>query len=432
MFTSLFGDLGSVLDPFSKKSRVAGARVRPFEDTASMQAVPADELGQPVDRHQRDLVVTGSAAHALREHFASTRVDVDSASQVITLLDPTGVWAASVIRALSDAGGHPIERLNLREQTTLRTLAVIERARLARRNEDTLKVYHAEVRVPGRDNADIPLALMERSHLCAVIVGTMTPAAVESLFNYLSEAASQPTWRCPNLLFLLPPNAVWMADRIASMTWPSRVQVHALNESLTSAATVWNALLGQWTRVVADRKGLPTAGSPLLGTQEFPIKVADLGPPLPPVSNGVGHEAGIASAYLAAPMLRAARKDLDAAHAKRSLAELLAIEGLLCCAVVDSASGLVLAHEQHEANDVDIDRAAAGCTQVLRAHRLAARSMGLPDHIEEVTVGTGTRHQLMRSLSRHPELFLFALLNKHRSNLSLARFKLMEVEKALL
>ena len=57
--------------------------------------------------------------------------------------------------------------------------------------------------------------------------------------------------------------------------------------------------------------------------------------------------------------------------------------------------------------------------------------MGLPDHIEEVTVGTGTRHQLMRTVSRHPELFLFVLLNKQRSNLSLARFKLMEVEKGL-
>ena len=433
MLTSLFGDLGSVLDPFGKKGRATAEAVRPFAATAIMENTTTEinEQGQVVDRHQRDLVVTGSPAHAIREHFAATRADLDGASGVITLLDPLGVWAAAVIKALSDAGGRPVERLHLREQTTLRTLAVIERTTLARRNEDTLKIYHADVRVPGRDNAEIPVALMERSHMTTVVVGPMDPPAIDVLLQSLQAAVLLPTWRCPNLLFMLPPSAVWIANKVGSMAWPSQMQVQVLNESLTSASSVWNAMLGQWNRVKALPGWAGSAVPSMLGVQDFPIKVADLGPPPAKTAQRPRAEPAVAADSAAGPVVvRPARSELDTEHAKNSLTELVTIDGLLCCGIVDSSNGGVVARDQRD-EDSDVERAAAACAQVLRAHRLAARSMGLPDHIEEVTVGTGTRHLLMRTVSRHPELFLFALLNKQRSNLSLARFKLMEVEKSL-
>ena len=437
MLTSLFGDLGSVLDPFGKKSRATGEPPRPFAATTIMEngSTSVSEEGQLIDRHQRDLVVTGSPAHAIREHFASTRADMDAAARVITVLDPLGVWATSVIKALADAGGRPIERLNLREQTTLRTLAVIERTTLARRHEDTLKIYHADVRVPGRDNADIPVALMERSHMTTVIVGPMDPTAIDALLTSLRDATSLPTWRCPNLVFLLPPSAVWIANKVSAVPWPKQVQVLVLNEPLTSASSVWNAMLGQWNRVKELPSWSPSALPGMLGVHDFPIKVADLG--LPPVRSslivGAKPAAPTAAETALNPIVVSddARSKLDAEHARNSLAELVGIDGFLCCAIVDANNGHVVAQEQRD-EDTDVERAAAASAQVLRAHRLAARSMGLPDHIEEVTVGTGTRHQLMRTLSRHPQLFLFVLLNKQRSNLSLARFKLMEVEKTLL
>jgi hypothetical protein len=434
MLTSLFGDLGSVLDPFGKKNRSAEDPVRPFEATSIMETVATEvnAQGQMVDRHQRDLVVTGSAAHAIREHFASTRPDLGTASRVITLLDPLGVWAASVIKALSDAGGRPVERLHLREQTTLRTLAVIERTTLVRRHEDTLKIYHADVRVPGKDNAEIPAALMERSHMTTVVVGPMDPAAIDGLLQSLLEATRQPTWRCPNLLFMLPPSAVWMANKIHAVAWPAPLQVQVLNEPLTSASAVWNAMLGQWNRVKALPGWSASPGSSLLGVNDFPIKVADLGPPPAKPAAGLRTDAGAAAEAGKAPVVvRAARSNLDAEHAKNSLADLLSIEGLMCCAIVDSGNGHVVAAERKEDEALDVERAAAARAQVLRAHRLASRSVGLPDHIEEIIVGTGTRIQLLRTLSRHPELFICVLLNKQRANLSLARFKLMEVEKAL-
>ena len=42
MLTSLFGDLGSVLDPFGKKSRAAEEAGRPFAAPAPEPEIPAD------------------------------------------------------------------------------------------------------------------------------------------------------------------------------------------------------------------------------------------------------------------------------------------------------------------------------------------------------------------------------------------------------
>ena len=110
---------------------------------------------------------------------------------------------------------------------------------------------------------------------------------------------------------------------------------------------------------------------------------------------------------------------------------MLTLDGLLGCAVVDGTTGLVLARELREDQPVDMDLAAAACAQVLRAHRLAARSMGLSENTEEVMTSAGPRQQVLRTVSHYPELFLVVLLDKQRTNLALARFKLMEVERSL-
>jgi predicted regulator of Ras-like GTPase activity (Roadblock/LC7/MglB family) len=427
MLTSLFGDLGS--SPDRKKKHLADdERDHGFAATSIMESVATEvnDHGQMVDRHLRDLVVTGSAAQAIRDHFATTRSDLDTASRLITLLDPTGAWASAVIKALSDAGGQPVERLHLREQTTLRTLAMIERTTLVRRHEDTLKIYHADVRAPGRDNGEIPVVLMERSQMTTVIVGAMQPHAIDTLLAALHEATHLPSWRCTNLLFMLPPNAVWITNKVSAVVWPQRLHVHVLSESMTSASAVWNAMLGMWNQVKSQPGWEPAASSAtaaVAAETAFPFRVADISRPMPLDQPPTAHTAP--------PLVRISRRVLDPERAKQALADMLTLDGLLGCAVVDSTTGLVLARELREDQPVDMDLAAAACAQVLRAHRLAARSMGLSENTEEVMTSAGARQQVMRTVSHFPELFLVVLLDKQRTNLALARFKLMEVERGL-
>jgi predicted regulator of Ras-like GTPase activity (Roadblock/LC7/MglB family) len=440
MLTSLFGDLGGPEGP---------TRTRRFDDdepdtgfaaTAILETVNTEvtSRGQIVDRHVTDLVVSGSAAQAIREHFATARADLDSAARMITLLDPAGVWAASVIKALSDATGRPIERILLRERDTLRTMATIERTTLLRRHDDPLKIYRADVRGPGRDREEIPMALAERSHLAAVVIGPMPPHAIDKLLEDLVVAAQQPTWSCPTLLFMLPPTAAWIASKINAVRWPTTLRVHLLDEPLVSASSVWNALLGIWNKIKKDAAAPALAGA----EGDYPIKVAELRPePARESTFGrLGADTGhgvlwsdSAKAPLAPPgvTVRPRLSSIEPARARQSLAGLIGLDGLLGCAVVDGRTGAVIAREQREDHPVDLESAAAAAAQVLRHQREFSRGMGLTPQLEETMITTGARQLLLRMVNRHPDTFVLALLDKHRANLALARFKLMDAERAL-
>jgi hypothetical protein len=429
MLTSLFGDLGTARDA-KGKARDFGDTERDaqgFAATAIMEstATEVNDRGQIIDKHLSDLVVIGSPAQAIREHFAATRADLETASSMITLVDPVGVWASAVVKALSDAGGRPIERLHLREKATLRTIAMIERTTLVRRQEDTLRIFHADVRAPGPENAEIPVALMERSQMTAVIIGPMQPHSIDALLGSLRQATSLPTWRCPHLLFQLPPNASWINARVEAVQWPARLHIHVVSEPMTGASSVWNAMLGVWNEAKLQPGWDPAGVSPMLGTADFPIKVDEIGAPgaarmtpspTTPAGNGVP---------------QVTRGVLDATRGRQALAGLLRLDGLLGCALVDGSTGLVMAHETREQQPLEMELAAAAATQVLRAHRESARSMGLVEAVDEIITTAGARHVLIRALQRHADVFVVAVLEKHRTNLALARFQLLEVERSL-
>lgn len=422
MLTSLFGDLhlpsvpgGSTRPPRTIESDGAFSAVSVLARTRA----EVNDRGEMVDRHVHDLFVTGSPAQAMREHFATSAFDGEDTAKRIALFDPVLVWAPALIKALSDAGAQPIEKLLLREQGTLRTLATIERTCVVRRHDDWLKVYHADVRASDPGNAEISTALMERSHMTAVIVGAMTSQAIDAMLSDLVQAIRAPAWHCPAVLFMLPPGAAWVASKIAGIDWPQeKVRVQVLSESLSSTSAVWNALLGIWTHVKTQpAPGVPAATDAPgeLALADVQIKVADLSPP----------------ESAADPATPGASPPLDLVQTREVLGELFRTDGLIGCALVDSTSGLALTREQREGTSLDLDAAAAAASRVWRAHRLEAREMGLDEQVEELTGTASHRQYIARMVSRRPQWFVLALFERNRTNLALARFRLLEVEKKL-
>ena len=426
MLKSLFGDL----TPLTPHGERAAAHDDPGDDfvaTAVLERVETDlnSRGQIVDRHASELLVSGSPAQAIREHFSLSRADMDAASRQITMFDPASAWAGAVIRALSDAAGGPIERLHLRDEASMRCLATIERTTIVRRNEDTLKVYNADVRASGAACAEIPVTLMERSHLAVVIVGPMERRDIDAMLDLLATAARRPSWRCPNLLFLLPPGSAELAARIRQLPWPAGLRLQVHDESLTSASAVWNALLGAWNQV----KALPGWQS-ARDTDSLPFPAFSLGTP-------TAAESAAPSVEAQAPVPEGTgiagrpRRTLDAVRASRALHDMGAVEGLVACAVVQGSSGYPLAHHVAAGQPFDIEIASAGAAQMLRGQRMSARNLGLEAPVEDLMVAAGSRLFLLRAVAHHPDVFVFALLDKQRTNLALARFGLIEVEKAL-
>ena len=436
MLNSLFGDLRTAPTGTAAAPENEAGTQPAFAAVPIMQSVDTtvDEQGRMVDRHLHDLVVSGSPALAIREHFNATRSDLETASRIITMLDPVGMWASAVVRALSDAGGRPIERLHLREKDSLRTLAMIERTTLARRNEETLTVYHAEVRAPGRENAEIPVALMERSHMTTVIVGPRQPHAIDALLESLREASALRTWRCPNLLFILPPNAAWIAAKIGAVAWSNRLRVHLLSESLSSASAVWNAMLGMWNHVkerTAREGEVPGADFESVAQGEPDLAEAlDAGDSHPPRLDFVNTEPFVVAPAEAPPLPLARTVDAQRAHA--ALAGLFDLEGLLGCALVDATTGTALASESFAAQPPpDMARVADASAQVQRAQCQAARDLGLAEAPDETVIAAGARRIVIHGLAQHPDLLLVVLLDRHTGDLVRCRRKRAEVEAQL-
>lgn len=375
MLKSLFGELTATpLKPGSPIPAFAATAVLESTDTHL-----ADD-GRMVDRHQQDLFVTGSPAQAMREHLASAQAGADV--RMITLLDPSRLWAPGVVKALSDATGQPVEKLHLREQASLRILATLERTVVPRRGDTTLKIYHADLRVAEGENLRIPFVLMERSQMSAVIVGPMQAPEVEAMLLALHAAVREPTWLCDSLLFLLPPSGAWIASKVANLDWPRGLQIEVIDEPLVGTSSVWNALLAAW-----DRQHGPTE------------------PPADPAA-------------------------LEARTVARQLRTLMHTDGVLGCALVDATDGDLLAGESRDAG-TDLARAAAALAPVVRAHRLASEAMSLPGSLDEVTIVNGNLCHLLRPLQRRPNQFLFARIDRSHANLALLKFKLAEAERNL-
>ncbi|MES2973058.1 MAG: hypothetical protein V4757_05595 [Pseudomonadota bacterium] len=114
---------------------------------------------------------------------------------------------------------------------------------------------------------------------------------------------------------------------------------------------------------------------------------------------------------------------------KQTLEEMMTMDGALCGAIVDSASGMMLGSV---GTGVDLEVAAAGNTEVVRAKLKTMRSLGLNDVIEDILITLGRQYHLIRPLSRKEGVFIYYVLDKSKSNLALARRKLTDLEKELM
>lgn len=111
-----------------------------------------------------------------------------------------------------------------------------------------------------------------------------------------------------------------------------------------------------------------------------------------------------------------------------SLAALMQINGAQAVALVDYESGMLLGEA---GSGVDMELAAAGNTEVLRAKMKTAETLKLNDTIEDVLITLGRAYHVLRPVAARKGLFFYVVLDRQKANLALARRMVLDVEGAL-
>ena len=113
-----------------------------------------------------------------------------------------------------------------------------------------------------------------------------------------------------------------------------------------------------------------------------------------------------------------------------ALKEAMNIDGAVGASLVDWESGMSLG-AVGGGKYLDLDVAAAGNTEVIRAKMRTMESLRLDDHIEDILITLSKQYHLIRLLksSRSDQgLFLYLVLDRGKANLALARHSLKRLE----
>lgn len=117
-------------------------------------------------------------------------------------------------------------------------------------------------------------------------------------------------------------------------------------------------------------------------------------------------------------------------NVETALKEAMTVDGALGASLVDWESGMSLG-ASGGGKYLDLDVAAAGNTEVVRAKMRTVEALRLDDTIEDILITLTKQYHLIRLL-RSPRngqgLFLYLVLDRDRANLALARHNLRRIE----
>ena len=122
-------------------------------------------------------------------------------------------------------------------------------------------------------------------------------------------------------------------------------------------------------------------------------------------------------------------REIVMGNIRESLEKAMEIDGAVGAALVDYESGMCLGTAG--GGSINLELAAAGNTEVVRAKKNIRDRLGLKDKIEEILITLETQYHLIRMLHSNTSMFLYVVFDRKKTNLGWARFELQEIDKGL-
>lgn len=119
---------------------------------------------------------------------------------------------------------------------------------------------------------------------------------------------------------------------------------------------------------------------------------------------------------------------LRMANIDRSLTSLMEINGCLGASIVDHSSGMSLGAV---GGGVDLELAAAGNSEVVKAKLATMKSLKIKGGIEDILITLDKQYHVIRPSSQHDNIFIYIVLDREKANLALARRKCGDIETAI-
>ena len=115
------------------------------------------------------------------------------------------------------------------------------------------------------------------------------------------------------------------------------------------------------------------------------------------------------------------------ANIKKSMDRVLTIGGALGAALVDFETGMCIGMAGNPGFDLEL--AAAGNAEVVRAKKSIRDKLGLSDKIEDILISLDTQYHLIRMVGT--TMFIYVALDRKKANLALARKELQSIDGEL-
>ncbi|MFK4754757.1 hypothetical protein [Oceanobacter antarcticus] len=113
---------------------------------------------------------------------------------------------------------------------------------------------------------------------------------------------------------------------------------------------------------------------------------------------------------------------------ENKLAPLMSVNGAMAAALVDYNSGMMLGSS---GTGLDLEIAAAGNTEVVRAKIKTIEMLQLDQQIEDILITLTNQYHLIRPMDTDRGLFIYYVLDSGKANLALARRALQTLEETI-